>query len=397
MPHDAIHHRMGRRLTDWDYGARAIYMVTLELAHRGRPTLSSWPVQDPATSRWTCPLTPLGAKVLSCWTRIPEYWPQITLLSAVVMPDHFHGLLFIRSPLSAPSPSRASPSRPSSSRPSPETARPTPHPKTLGDVIRGFKTGCREAGWAPGFVDTILFRKGQLRRMERYILGNPERLARKRANPALFRRVEDITLRLPLPDAPHPLHFQTLGNLALLDWPVIHPVQCSRAHFRYRRERLSSGAWRILRDADGIPLVETSTPEFETKSAEALHLAARGAVLVSPCLSHGEREILRRAHAAGHRVILLRNKGFSRHGKPSGALFDACAQGKLLLLVPAAWPYLPGEVPPTRERALILNHIARLLAVSGDPQDTPPPIPYRGATLPDLLPLLLQACSPPPP
>ena len=380
---DEIHHRMGRRRTGWDYGTRAIYMVTIELATRGHPTLASWPIQDASTSQWHCPLTNLGEKVLSCWKQIPQYWPQISLLAAVVMPDHFHGILFIRAPLSSPSPSRVSQ----------ETVR--PKSKSLGDVIRGFKTGCREAHWAPGFVDTILFRKGQLSRMVRYIRDNPERLARKRANPTLFRRVQDISRQLPLPDGPRPLHFQALGNLSLLDWPLIHPVQCSCSFFRYRREQLPSGAWRILRDSDGIPLVESSTLEFEAKCEDALRHSAHGAVLVSPCLSHGEREIMRRAHATGVRVILLRNKGFSKHEKPVGALFDTCADGKLLLLSPAAWQYLPGEVPPTRGTSLILNYLAHLLAVSGDPRNTPAPITYRGPTLPNLIPLLLQACTPP--
>ena len=116
--------------------------------------------------------------------------------------------------------------------------------------------------------------------------------------------------------------------------------------------------------------------------------------MVSPCLSHGEREIARRAHAAGARVIILRNKGFAQCEKPGGALFVACAAGKLLLLAPAAWPFLPGEVPPTRESALVLNRIAQLLAVSGDARNPAPPIPYRGATLPDIDTLVLRACTP---
>lgn len=379
MKRAPVQHRMGRRLADWDYGARAIYMVTLELAERGRPALAEWPVCIAAAAGhepyWTCPLTPLGEKVLACWLRIPDYWPQIELISSVVMPDHFHGILFVRAPLR--------------SRMSPEMA------KTLGDVIRGFKTGCREAAWAPGFVDTILFRKGQLDRMVRYIRENPERLARKRANPELFRRVEDIALQLPLSGETQALHFQALGNLTLLDWPVLHSVQCSRSLLRYRRERLPTGAWRIMRDADGIPLIESSTSEFESLCEEALRLAKQGAVLVSPCLSHGEREIARRAYENGSRVIVLRNKGFAKCEKPGGTLFDICAAGKLLLLAPAAWPFVPGEVPATRESALVLNRIAQLLAVSGDAQYPVSPIIYRGPTLPDIDSLVLRACSPP--
>ena len=92
-------HRMGRRCNGWDYSQRAIYMVTLNLKERGRPVLAEWPVRlavsgeaQNSGGNWACPRTPLGEKVLSCWRRIPEFWPQVALLAAVVMPDHFHGI-----------------------------------------------------------------------------------------------------------------------------------------------------------------------------------------------------------------------------------------------------------------------------------------------------------------
>ena len=158
---DIIHH-MGRRCRDWDYGGRAIYMITINLKERGRPVMAEWPrslddsaeaqeqnlpvsgqaqnwpgnglrsasarfcaspetarfCASPETAKIYMPLTPLGEKVLSCWRRIPEFWPMVELLECQVMPDHFHGLLFVKGALLS-----------SSGR-----------PKTLGDVVRGFKT-----------------------------------------------------------------------------------------------------------------------------------------------------------------------------------------------------------------------------------------------------------------
>ena len=201
---ETIHH-MGRRCRDWDYGARAIYMITINLKERGRPVMAEWPrfldvsgqaqeqnlpvsgqaqnwpgsglrSASPETAKIYMPLTPLGEKVLSCWRRIPEFRPMVELLECQVMPDHFHGLLFVKGALLS-----------SSGR-----------PKTLGDVVRGFKTGCREVGWEEGYVDNILFREGQLKRMADYIRDNPRRLAEKRANPGLFRHVADLTLDLPV-------------------------------------------------------------------------------------------------------------------------------------------------------------------------------------------------------
>ena len=414
---DVIHH-MGRRCRDWDYGGRAIYMITVNLKERGRPVLAEWPrllpvsgqaqnlpvsgqVQNrpdlggilrqpgnglvsPEPPKVNMPLTPLGEKVLSCWRRIPEFWLMIELLECQVMPDHFHGLLFVKEALLS-----------SSGR-----------QKTLGDVVRGFKTGCREVEWEEGYVDNILFREGQLKRMADYIRDNPRRLAEKRANPALFRRVADLAIDLPVsgqaqnrPVSGHvlrqpgnglscaspetakffPAHFSAIGNAALLRWPVILQVQCSRADLRYRRVRLATGGWKILRNAAGEPLVEYASPAFEAKCEDALRCAKNGAALISPCISHGEREIARRAHIAGVRVIALRNKGFSKFEKPNGALFDQCAKGNLLMLAPAAWPYVPGEKPPTRESSLVLNRIAQLIAGNGQAE-----IKYSGMVLGDV-------------
>ena len=414
---DIIHH-MGRRCRDWDYGGRAIYMITINLKERGRPVMAEWPRASPETAKIYMPLTPLGEKVLSCWRRIPEFWLMVELLECQVMPDHFHGLLFVKGALLS-----------SSGR-----------PKTLGDVVRGFKTGCREVGWEEGYVDNILFREGQLKRMADYIRDNPRRLAEKRANPRLFRHVADLTIDLPVsgqaqnrpvsgqaqnraiseqvqkraarpeqlqlfpeldlrqsgngpmsasaemprfcasPEtAKFKAHFSAIGNAALLRWPVILQVQCSRSDFRYQRVRLATGGWKILRNAAGEPLVEYASPAFEAKCEDALRCAKNGAALISPCISHGEREIARRAHLAGMRVIALCNKGFSKFEKPNGALFDQCAKGNLLMLAPAAWPYVPGEKPPTRESSLVLNRIAQLIAGEGRAE-----IKYNGMVLKDI-------------
>ena len=173
--------------------------------------------------------------------------------------------------------------------------------------------------------------------------------------------------------------FSAIGNAALLRWPVILQVQCSRSDFRYQRVRLATGGWKILRNAAGEPLVEYASPAFEAKCEDALRCAKNGAALISPCISHGEREIARRAHLAGMRVIALCNKGFSKFEKPNGALFDQCAKGNLLMLAPAAWPYVPGEKPPMRESSLVLNRIAQLIAGEGRAE-----IKYNGMVLKDI-------------
>lgn len=135
-------------------------------------------------------------------------------------------------------------------------------------------------------------------------------------------------------------------------------------------------------------VVEFSTPEYERRR-DALFAAARvGAVLISPCISDGERQIAREALAAGYRLVTMHNKGFSKFQKPSGRYFDACAEGRLLMLVPVAWPYQPNEKPMTRADATAMNRLCQWLA--GDGAAT---IDYHGMTPADIDRLALAAVT----
>ncbi|MBR3921958.1 MAG: hypothetical protein IKJ45_02505 [Kiritimatiellae bacterium] len=325
-------------------------------------------------------LTPAGEAVKSEFLRIGEHHPEIKPLFIQVMPDHVHFIIHVTKPMARP----------------------------LGQAIAGFKAGSSKAAigkgglWAEGFQDTILFHEGQLDSMFTYLRDNPRRLAVKQLFPELFRVRNDLCLTLPrqdsgnrelplsahdrpfqAPDSPlsaedralcsvlgagapsFKAHFSAIGNLFLLDSPNIIQVQCSRAYLAYKRVPKPGGGRKIARDAAGVPIVEKATPEFEEKRDELLDAAKHGAVLISPCISDGEREIARLAFAASLPVIALRNMGFSPLYKPGGKLFDKTANGKLLLLAPAAWPYSTSEKPMTRFDACALNRITQLIAGDG--------------------------------
>lgn len=311
-------------------------------------------------------LTPAGEAVKGEFLRIGEHHPEIKPLFIQVMPDHVHFIIHVIKPMARP----------------------------LGQAIAGFKAGSSKAAigkgglWAEGFQDTILIHDGQLDSMFTYLRDNPRRLAVKQLFPELFRVRNDLCLTLPRQDPKNrelppsaqvrPLcsvpgagapgfkaHFSAIGNIFLLDSPNIIQVQCSRACFAYKRVSKPGGGRKIARDAAGVPIIEKTAPEFEEKRDELLAAARHGAVLISPCISDGEREIARLAFAASLPLIALRNMGFSPLYKPGGRLFDKTANGKLLLLAPAAWPYSTSEKPMTRLDACALNRIAQLIAGDG--------------------------------
>ena len=368
-------HRMTRRCLDWDYSQRAIYEITVELADRRSKALGRLLVGDGAGG-WVAPaearglglqpedvtakieLTALGKAVADCWESIPRFYPKIKIIGKRVMPDHFHGLLFVTEPLGC----------------------------HLGQVIKGFKIGCNKAArvldpailsqgtghgaqgaghgggiFAEGFTDVILFRDGQLENQINYLADNPRRLAVKTLFPELFTVAGEIAVALPGLGPDVRGYFAALGNRFLLKRPLAQ-VQVSRRFFGYRRVAKPGGGLKLVRDENGEPVVDFTTADFETRRSELFAAAKHGAVLLSPCVSDGERQIAREALKAGWPLVTMANKGFARLQKPSGRYFDACAAGNLLMLAPSAWPYQPGEKPMTRFDATAMNRLCQWLA-----------------------------------
>lgn len=199
------------------------------------------------------------------------------------------------------------------------------------------------------------------------------RLAVKRLFPDLFRVVGELKLPLDWGDGRRLVgHFMALGNRFLLARSLVQ-VQVSRRDFGYRREAKAGGGLKIVRDAQGVPEVAFSSPAFDEKRELLLEAARHGAVLISPCVSDGEREIARLALAAERPLVTLQNKGFAPMQKPGGRYFDACADGRLLMLAPIAWPYQPGDKPMTRFDATAMNRLCQGLV-----GEDAAPINYHG-------------------
>ena len=295
---------MKRRKAGHDYRSRCIYMLTLVVEGR-RPLLGELRASDEKHPRaWIKP-SELGNRVLKCWREVALYHPQIRLIAVQLMPDHFHGVLFVTERM----------------------------PRHLGQVVNGFKKGCNDFSrqllgttlWEMGYHDRILRDKHQLVRMVRYLHDNPYRLWTKRHNPELFSVHHDIVI------GEHKVAIA--GNRFLLDFPFKVAVKCSRS---------------------------LSEDDINREIARYLLLARDGAILVSPCISPGEKAVMRVAFEAGVKEIVPLENGFSEMWKPGGAQFDACSEGRLLLVAP--WPHHNDRRLITRAQCNKLNELAREIA-----------------------------------
>jgi len=312
---------MKRRDDHHDYTERRMYMITLEV--EGRRPLFGRLVGNPLAERGSkdeprIELTELGKAVQSEWMGIHGFYPQIEVKAVQMMPDHMHGILFVTAQL----------------------------PVHLGQVISGFKAGCRKAQkaletaaaepqpkenslqssaspslqssalpspqasalpsqkpfrplFAKGYNDLILRSYDELPTWLNYLRDNPRRLMMKRAHPEWLRPFFGLKVGTTT--------YSSLGNQALLHSPRRVAVRVSR--------RLDSN-------------------QIEMEKARFLDMARQGTVLVSPAISPGEKVVMRAAFDAGLPTIVLVENGFTPLTKPKGEQFDACAEGRLLLLAP---------------------------------------------------------------
>jgi REP element-mobilizing transposase RayT len=82
-----IHHRRSIRLQDYDYSSEGAYFVTM--CTQNRECLFGEIVNGEMI------LNEYGKIVQQCWNDLSNHYDNIELDAYVIMPDHFHGIIFI--------------------------------------------------------------------------------------------------------------------------------------------------------------------------------------------------------------------------------------------------------------------------------------------------------------
>lgn len=335
---------MTRRMQDHDYQSRCIYMLTLTLADRSQPLLGRLGLN----AKGEAMLTPsaLGEAVKREWYALHKEYPQLWIMRVQLMEEHLHVVVFVKEKL----------------------------PKHLGKLVGIVKNRSNKHFWqelteqgrlapkgqqtppplfAENFQDTILTHEGQLETMLRYVDDNPKRAMTKRQNPELFKVVRELRVKTMQSSCTEQkrldslsglcelgsLTFAAIGNQWLLERGVRMQVRC---HNNTTPENLK--------------LISRQKEYF-------LNRGKKGGVVVSPCISAGEKEIARAALDAKQPLIVILENGFPPLYKPPGKYFDACAEGLLLMLAP--WPYHMEKRTITRQQCLALNDMAA--AISNEP------------------------------
>jgi len=374
---------MKRRDDHHDYTERRMYMITLEV--EGRRPLFGRLVGNPFAERGSkdephIELTELGKAVQSEWMGIHGFYPQIEVKAVQMMPDHMHGILFVTAPLPVhlgqvisgfkagcrkaqkaleaaaaepqPTDKRVQPSPQSSlqvpaspSQYSPQSSlqvpaspsqyspqfslQPSPPPSPQASALPSQSSPQASASpsqaysplFAKGYNDLILRSYDELPAWQNYLRDNPRRLMMKRARPEWLRPFFDYRV------GTH--SYSGIGNRQLLDVPKREAVRVSRR----------------LNDS-----------QIAAEVSRYMAMAKEGAVLVSPAISPGEKLVMRTAFDAGLPAIVIVENGFTPLSKPHGEQFEACANGRLLMLSP--WEHHNEKRKLTAEQCRQMNLMA---------------------------------------
>jgi hypothetical protein len=217
---------------------------------------------------------------------------------------------------------------PSLSSIAPASSRENPLRALLGDEAY--------YGLVPLFTEVPFIRpmsrRGQLQAMIRYVQLNPQRLATKRLMPGFFRVQEGITIAGRT--------YTAVGNILLLQAARFAPVHVSHALV----DEAAQGRPQSLRNyMNGCVLA-----------------ARQGTVMVSPFISPKEKEVKAVLLKEQHPFIVLADNGFRDYYKPPDDIFDAVADGRVLVLSP--WEYDAGKRHISRADCVALNAMAEEIA-----------------------------------
>ena len=356
-----------------------IYHVTLTVTSR-EPLMGTLviPDSDPAQAR--VEQTEIGRAILDCQRSLPLFCPEIQILQYSLMPDHLHSIWYVRHPMEksiryvaqgfwrgAKKAGRAysylrATSRLIGGTTNEKTALPTagnnhlptagiPAPTTTGSSLSSLAPASSrenplrthlgdEAYYAlpPLFTEVPflrpLSRRGQLQAMIRYVQLNPQRLATKRLMPGFFRVQEGIAIAGRI--------YAGVGNILLL-----HAEHYATVHVSHTL----------------VDEAAQGRPQSLRSYMNGCVLAARqGTVMVSPFISPKEKEVKEVLIKEQHPFIVLADNGFRDYYKPPSDIFDAVADGRVLVLSP--WEYDAGKRHISRADCVALNTMAEEIATS---------------------------------
>lgn len=180
-----IHHRRSIRLKEYDYSSAGAYFISI--CTHGRECLFGQIMYGEMH------LNDAGLMVKQVWSNLPGRFSNVVLDAFVVMPNHFHGILFIVAPLAAPGIATPNLESGYANKGAASSAH-RGYVNTLGKIMRAFKsisgieinrTLDRQGRplWQRNYYERVIRNDDELSSIREYILSNPAKWAEDKENP----------------------------------------------------------------------------------------------------------------------------------------------------------------------------------------------------------------------
>ena len=307
------------------------YHITLTIPSR-EPLLGTLVIPDGDPAQARVERTALGNAVVDELYVMCRHYPAIRILQFCLMPDHLHAIIRVTQVMDT----------------------------SIRSVIRGYWQGVKKLGRA--YTLSVSPASGP---------SSVSPVSRPLAVPPEFNSG-------PTPQAP------TWPFPIFTERPFIRPLS-RRGQLHLATKRLKPGFFHVQRDIiihgrsyDGVG----NTMQLMAQSFAPVHVcsamvaaaehgeteslrnymnscvlkARQGVVMVSPFISTQEKMVMQVLLREQRPFIILLDNGFRDFFKPSDALFDACASGRVLLLSP--WPYDATKRHISRADCVALNQMA---------------------------------------
>ncbi len=339
----------------WDYKGRAIYHITLAIEGR-QPILGTLAGNNEEEAFVV--YSRLGEYVDKCFRGLPAFYEKkgvkLKVLAVRVMPDHLHGVIQVLEPM----------------------------PKSIGEVVRSFKSACtswyKRECFCSGNNARGMHEKGsevheQGSRMHEQGRGVYEQCRGVHgwaSEEVLVQFCRIFATRGSIWEyMPAGYHERILHCEGQLD-RMIHYVKDNPCRLWLKRHNPDlfklrndlcwtfvdkenhTHTWRFRALGNlfllNFPLKQhiqcsrsITAEELEQHYKTWLSNAQQGVVSITSAISEGEKMVCRRLREAEMPLIVMLKDGFppegaphERYFKPGGVYFDACAAGRLLLIEP---------------------------------------------------------------
>ena len=314
-----------------------IYHVTLVVPSR-EPLLGSLVIPDNDAKQARVERTKLGNALIEKLLNHPTYYPEVQIVQYCLMPDHLHVILYVKQPMKQTFNMVVRSLWQAAKKLGRAYNTPSINPESDSGLTNGENTNAP----FPIFTERPFVRpmshKGQLQTMIHYVQMNPQRLATKKLMPGFFRVQDGIEIA--------GRKYRGIGNAALLQTARYAPVHVRRTMV----EEAEHGDNKRLRDYMNGCVID----------------ARNGIVMVSPFISQQEKAVMDVLIKEKHPIIYIADNGFRDYYKPGDGLFDAVAEGSVLILSP--WEYDAQKRHVTRAECVTMNQMAEdICATLGSP------------------------------